>query len=71
MSRVPASRRPARDEAAIIIVSPIRPSRVTHARASRTMGDIGKTIAEKKDQFDAWLKAQSDAVRATRERRDV
>ena len=30
------------------------------------MGDLGKTIAEKKDRFDAWLKAQSDAVRATR-----
>jgi len=34
------------------------------------MGDIGKTISEKKDQFDAWLKAQSDAVRATRAGRD-
>ena len=30
------------------------------------MVDLGKTIAEKKDRFDAWLKAQSDAVRATR-----
>ncbi len=45
---------------------------IARARASlsrrprRTMGDVGKTIAEKKDRFDAWLKAQSDAVRATR-----
>merc|ERR1712159_915953 len=31
-------------------------------RPRRTMGDVGKTIAEKKDRFDAWLKAQSDAV---------
>ena len=33
------------------------------------MGDLGKTIAEKKDRFDAWLKAQSDAVRDASERR--
>jgi hypothetical protein len=28
------------------------------------MSDLGKTLAAKKERFDAWLKAQSDPVRA-------
>lgn len=30
------------------------------------MGDIGNTITQKKEQFDAWLKSQSDPVRGAR-----
>jgi hypothetical protein len=33
------------------------------------MSDLGKTLAAKKESFDAWLKAQSDPVRATRRAR--
>jgi len=33
------------------------------------MSDLGKTLAAKKERFDAWLKAQSDPVRATRRAR--
>jgi len=32
------------------------------------MSDLGATLAAKKERFDAWLKAQSDPVRATRRR---
>ena len=44
----------------------------TRARAgptTRAMSDLGKTLAAKKESFDAWLKAQSDPVRATRRAR--